>query len=775
MGGCTSKQGIFAKRLPRSHVVPTWDPLVTLVDRAVHPLFLAACAQVEVEVDGRKVKLGDLKTYEVVQFFIKPATAHTQRSLVETVAEMVVSRDEDDGLTPLVREAADARMSTSGLVTKEIDTHADKMLNDMLSRYRTWVGGSKPFHGHVTYFLSHAWSFKFGDLCNMAKQHYEMVTGTQYKYEEVYYWVDIFSVAQNFNGDFQKHPDGKFPIVIRESQGVVFTIYPWNAPIAPSRIWCLFEAVTAVEEGINLELLIEQEFSNVKQPVPALHEQFRTMVAALDVGLAQASVDSDRTMILDMVRKRAGGIAGFNTLMRDLLSSRMLGVLLLRALAAQDARQAASLAQQGAAFDYRVQKFQLTRLTDASMVPIATALGQSKHNFILDLSPRTGSGFLTGKGVKTLAEALKKESTVLRELCLSNHPQIGDDGIHALVDALRVNTTLSTMHLANTGVDDSCAAELGKMLRSTSSLTSLSLANNTALHAPGVRKLFSALEANASLRVLDLTAVRINSSQAGTCEALASCLARNNGLERLVLHSCCAGVMACESIAEGLATNKSLTFLDLSCNPGIGDDGACALAPCLASNKTLQGLALKQCDIGREGCKALADALTASALHHLDLRDNKLLKRHDWDHFITARTNVRTIVSLDHDEAHNKKVGLSSAAPWIPEHAHALTRLAMPMSRRGSVKDMKNDPSNPGSPCKSGPSAADLGLPVGLGSGGGLRSMSKGVLQSDVLDGRATADFLRSRPASAFGGPAARPQRARTLTGITARSSTAKV
>lgn len=44
---------------------------------------------------------------------------------------------------------------------------------------------------------------------------------------------------QNFTGDFTKHPDGNFPSVIRNSEGVVFTMFPWNEPIAPKRIWCV--------------------------------------------------------------------------------------------------------------------------------------------------------------------------------------------------------------------------------------------------------------------------------------------------------------------------------------------------------------------------------------------------------------------------------------------------------------------------------------------------------------------------------------------------------
>lgn len=41
------------------------ESLVKLVDRAVHPLFVSAICQLEVEVDGKPTKLGDLYTHEV--------------------------------------------------------------------------------------------------------------------------------------------------------------------------------------------------------------------------------------------------------------------------------------------------------------------------------------------------------------------------------------------------------------------------------------------------------------------------------------------------------------------------------------------------------------------------------------------------------------------------------------------------------------------------------------------------------------------------------------
>jgi hypothetical protein len=40
-------------------------------------------------------------------------------------------------------------------------------LRKILEKYMTWAGGPKPFHGPTNYFLSHAWSYKLGDLRDM--------------------------------------------------------------------------------------------------------------------------------------------------------------------------------------------------------------------------------------------------------------------------------------------------------------------------------------------------------------------------------------------------------------------------------------------------------------------------------------------------------------------------------------------------------------------------------------------------------------------------------
>ena len=118
----------------------------------------------------------------MVSIFIKPQTAHMQTSLVETLALMVMEDEERAAAGQermLVSSTSRDRRGVSGPGTE---------LAEVLSKYRACAGGNKPFQGPATYFLSHAWCYKLGDLRDMAKSHYEMVTGSEYKYSSVFYW-----------------------------------------------------------------------------------------------------------------------------------------------------------------------------------------------------------------------------------------------------------------------------------------------------------------------------------------------------------------------------------------------------------------------------------------------------------------------------------------------------------------------------------------------------------------------------------------------------------
>jgi Leucine Rich repeat len=78
--------------------------------------------------------------------------------------------------------------------------------------------------------------------------------------------------------------------------------------------------------------------------------------------------------------------------------------------------------------------------------------------------------------------------------------------------------------------------------------------------------------------------------------------------EKLDLHGKKIGAKQAKAIAEELAVNTSLTFLNLSDNT-IGDDGTAAIANALRANKSLEMIDLGSNGIGNVGMVALAQAL----------------------------------------------------------------------------------------------------------------------------------------------------------------------
>ena len=91
-------------------------------------------------------------------------------------------------------------------------------------------------------------------------------------------------------------------------------------------------------------------------------------------------------------------------------------------------------------------------------------------------------------------------------------------------------------------------------------------------------------------------------------EALAPELATSTTLEALGLPSSSIGPTGARAIASGLAQSAALVYLDLD-NNDIGDDGARALAAALEKNASLTRLDLWGGDIGAEGARALVAAL----------------------------------------------------------------------------------------------------------------------------------------------------------------------
>jgi hypothetical protein len=198
--------------------------------------------------------------------------------------------------------------------------------------------------------------------------------------------------------------------------------------------------------------------------------------------------------------------------------------------------------------------------------------------------------------------AIERLQAGAQELTMAYIP-IRDADLTDLMEALRINATLTTLKLTSNNLGVEGARALAATLNTTK-ITSLYLRWNR-IGDEGARSLAAAL--NATLTSLDLSCNNIGpvgaralASALNTTCITSLCLTRNN-----------IGDEGARSLAAALDNNSTLTRLDLAFN-NIGDEGARLLAAAL--NATLTSLDLGFNDIGADIQNLVVDRLRVNKL-----------------------------------------------------------------------------------------------------------------------------------------------------------------
>jgi hypothetical protein len=145
-----------------------------------------------------------------------------------------------------------------------------------------------------------------------------------------------------------------------------------------------------------------------------------------------------------------------------------------------------------------------------------------------------------------------------------------------MAEALKVNTTLTTLGLRNNQIGNDGAKLIAEALKINKTLTTLNLGGNN-IDKDGAELIADALKENKTLTTLNLY--------------------HNN-----------IGKDGAKVIADALKVNKTLNTLNLGWNK-IDDDGAKLIAKALETNKTLTTLNLGWNNIDKDGVELIADAL----------------------------------------------------------------------------------------------------------------------------------------------------------------------
>ncbi|KAG0041713.1 hypothetical protein BGZ83_001406, partial [Gryganskiella cystojenkinii] len=200
---------------------------------------------------------------------------------------------------------------------------------------------------------------------------------------------------------------------------------------------------------------------------------------------------------------------------------------------------------------------------------------KSSHTCKLTLDINPAVGPIDEKVVRVLAEALKFNTT-LTSLDLHSN-SIGGSGTQALGEALKTNTTLTSLNLWNNSIGDSGAQALGEALKTNTSLATLILQWNS-IGGSGGQALGESLKTNTTLTSLNLWDNWIGDDGA---QALGEALTTNTTLTSLNLGN--NSIKEAQALGEALKTNTTLISLNLW-NNSIGDGGAQALGEALKTN-----------------------------------------------------------------------------------------------------------------------------------------------------------------------------------------------
>jgi Leucine Rich repeat len=196
-------------------------------------------------------------------------------------------------------------------------------------------------------------------------------------------------------------------------------------------------------------------------------------------------------------------------------------------------------------------------------------------------------------GAEALA-ILVETSTSLTALYLSMALWKTESGKIAVLDALKVNNSLTSIDLSYNRLLPSGALALAEALEVNTVLTDLNLVSNR-LGRAGVQAIGAALSVNNTL-----TAINLTGNELGLWDAkyLAKALKVNVSLKKLVLANIEISTLGVQAIAAALQVNTVLSELDLSGCRGTCRVGFEALTAALQENASLTSISLAGMTMG---------------------------------------------------------------------------------------------------------------------------------------------------------------------------------
>lgn len=224
------------------------------------------------------------------------------------------------------------------------------------------------------------------------------------------------------------------------------------------------------------------------------------------------------------------------------------------------------------------------------------------------------------RGWQAAAHMMRKTS-YLQYLDARNTPLL-DHSAPFVARALRISSSLTVLHLENSGISGRPLMLLATALKMNMNLRELYLADNKLNGLQDSAQLGNLLKFNCNIQILDLRNNHIlDSGLAYVCEGLKE---QRKGLVTLVLWNNQLTHNGMSYMAAALPYTQSLETLNLGHN-AVGNEGVHKLKDGLIANRSILRLGLASTKLSCEGAVAIAEFIAESPrLLRLDLRENEI-------------------------------------------------------------------------------------------------------------------------------------------------------
>ena len=131
--------------------------------------------------------------------------------------------------------------------------------------------------------------------------------------EEAAFFLDIFTVNQHmppWHEDPPKSIDHVLKSTLCTSGRTVLVLSPWEKPTSFTRVWCLFEIMTTLQEGATLDVALSAaERERFVKTLVNDFEDIMKNISTIDARKAEAAVQADRDAIFGLIEASPGGWA----------------------------------------------------------------------------------------------------------------------------------------------------------------------------------------------------------------------------------------------------------------------------------------------------------------------------------------------------------------------------------------------------------------------------------------------------------------------------------